>query len=99
MTDILTSVQHYVATQTILFPADLHMFFPFSVATCCLLSRPSSIVNQSGNIVATQEMLLRHVFFGNCLEFCCDTKISVATWTAAIAVFLFFLAGNLSFLN
>ena len=44
-TDILPSVQHYVITQTILFPADLHMFFPFSVITYCLLSRPSSIVN------------------------------------------------------
>ena len=38
MTDILPSVQHYVATQTILIPADLHMYFPFSVATYCLLS-------------------------------------------------------------
>ena len=44
-TDTLPSVQYYVATQTILFLADLHMFFPFSVTTCCLLSRPSSIVN------------------------------------------------------
>ena len=44
-TDILPSVQHYVTTQTILFPTDLHMFFPFSVATYCLLSCPSSIVN------------------------------------------------------
>ena len=44
-TDILPSVQLYVATQTILFPDDLKMLFPFSVTTCYLLSRPSSIVN------------------------------------------------------
>ena len=37
--NILPSVQHYVATQIILFPADLHMFFSFSVATCYLLLR------------------------------------------------------------
>ena len=43
--DILPLVQHYVAIQTILFPADLHMLFSFSVATYCLLSRPSSIAN------------------------------------------------------
>ena len=71
-TDILPSVQHYVATQTILFPADLHMIFPFSVTTFCLLSRPSSIVNN-------QIMVLRHGFFGNFLEVCRDTQISVAT--------------------
>ena len=52
-TDILPSVQIYVATQTILFPVDLHMFFPFSIMTCCLLSQPSSIVN---NYI----MVLRH---------------------------------------
>ena len=44
-TDILPLVQHYVGTQTILFPTNLHMFFPFSVVTYYLLSRPSSIVN------------------------------------------------------
>ena len=43
--DILPSVQDYVATQTILFPTDVHMFFPFSVVTYYLLSRLSSIVN------------------------------------------------------
>ena len=58
--DILPSVHHYVATQTILFPADFHMFFSFSVATCCLLSRPSSIVNN-------QIMVLRH------RKCCCNT--------------------------
>ena len=72
VTYIHPSVQHYVATQTILFPADLHMFFPFSVATCCLLSRLSSIVNN-------QIMVLRHGFFGNCLEVCRDPEISVTT--------------------
>ena len=38
---------------TILFLTNLHVFFPFSVATYCLLSRPSSIVNN-------QIMVLRH---------------------------------------
>ena len=71
-TDILPSVQHYVITQTILFPTDLHMFFPFSVATCCLLSRPTSIVN---NYI----IVLRQGFFGNYLEVCRDTKFSFAT--------------------
>ena len=64
---ILPSIQHYVATQTILFPGDLHMFFPFTVATCCLLSRPSSIVNN-------QIMVLRHK---NC---CCDSVSLVIAW-------------------
>ena len=59
-TDILPSIQHYVATQTILFPADLHMFFSFFVATYCLLSRLSSIVNN-------QIMVLRH------RKCCCNT--------------------------
>ena len=36
--DILPLVQHYVTTQTILFPADLHIFFPFSVTTWGLMS-------------------------------------------------------------
>ena len=66
-TDILPSVQHYVATQTILFPTELHMFFPFSVATCCLLSRPSSIVNN-------QIMVLRH------RKCCCNTVYLVIAW-------------------
>ena len=66
-TDILPSVQHYVATQTILFPTDLHMFFPFFVATCCLLSRPSSIVNN-------QIMVLRH------RKCCCDSVFLVIVW-------------------
>ena len=66
-TDILPSVQHYVATQTILFPADLHMFFSFSIATCCLLSRPSSIINN-------QIMVLRHK------KCCCDTVSLVIAW-------------------
>ena len=52
-TNILPSVQHYVATQTILFPTDLHMIFSFSVVTCYLLSRLSSIDNN-------QIMVLRH---------------------------------------
>ena len=73
-TDILLPVQHYVATQTNLFPADLYMFFPFSVAICCLLSRTSSIVNQSRNVVATQELLLRH------RKCCCDTFSLVIAW-------------------
>ena len=60
MIDILPSVQHYVATQTILFPVDLHMFFPFCVATYCLMSRPSSIVNN-------QIMVLRY------RKCCCDS--------------------------
>ena len=67
ITDILPSVQHYVATQTILFPTDQHMFFPFSVVTCCLLSRPSSIVNN-------QEMLLQH------RKCCCDMVSLVISW-------------------
>ena len=66
-TDILPSVQHYVATQTIFFPTDLHMFFPFSIATYCLFSRPSSIVNN-------QIMVLRH------RKCCCDIGNVVATW-------------------
>ena len=66
-TYILPSVQHYVATQTILVPADLHTFFPFSVSTCCLLSRPSSIVNN-------QIMVLLHK------KCCCDTVSLVITW-------------------
>ena len=66
-TDILPLVQHYVATQTILFPADLHMFFPFSVATCYLLSRPSSIVKN-------QIMVLRHK------KCCCVTVSLVIAW-------------------
>ena len=45
VTDILPLVQHYVATQTILFPADVHMLFPFFITTYCLLSRPILIVN------------------------------------------------------
>ena len=49
------------------------------------------------SIVNNLEILLRHGFFGNCLEVCRDTQISVATWTAVIYVFLFFLAGNLFF--
>ena len=65
--DILPSVQHYVATQTILFPTDLHMFFSFSVATYCLLSRLNSIVNN-------QEMLLQH------RKCCCDTISLVIAW-------------------
>ena len=65
--DILPSVQHYVTTQTILFPTDLHMFFPFSIATCYLLSRPSSIVNN-------QIMVLRH------RKCCCDTVSLVIAW-------------------
>ena len=44
-------------------------------------------------------MLLRHGFFGNCLEVCCDTPNSVVTETVVIDVFLFFLAENLSFFN
>ena len=62
----LPSVQHYVPTQTILFPTNLHMFFPFSVMTCCLMSRPSSIVNN-------QIMVLRH---GKC----CETVSWVIAW-------------------
>ena len=58
--DILPSVQHYIATQTILYPYDLHMFFPFFVTTYCLLSLPSSIVNN-------KIMVLRH------RKCCCDT--------------------------
>ena len=69
-TNILPSVQHYVATQTILFPYDLHMFFPFFVATYCLLSRPSSIVNN-------QIMVLRH------RKCCCDTISLVIAWKFA----------------
>ena len=65
--DILPSVQHYVATQTILFPTDLHMFFPFSVTTCCLLSRPRSIVNN-------QIMVFGH------RKCCCDTVSLVISW-------------------
>ena len=65
--DILPSIQHYVTTQTILFPADLHMCFPFSVATYCLLSRLSSIVNN-------QIMVLRH------RKCCCDTVSLVIAW-------------------
>ena len=66
-TDILPSVQHYVTTQTILFLADLHMFFPFSVMTCCLMSRPSSIVNN-------HIMVLRHK------KYCCDMVSMVISW-------------------
>ena len=67
MTDTLPSVHYYVATQTILFPANLHMFFPFPVETCCLLSRPSSIVNN-------QIMVLGH-------RKCCSDMISlVIAW-------------------
>ena len=66
-TDILPSVQHYVATQTILFPSDLYMFFPFFVATYCLLLQPSSIVNN-------QIMVLRH------RKCCCDMISLVIAW-------------------
>ena len=64
---ILPSVQHYVATQTILFPANLHMFFPFFIATYCLLSRPSSIANN-------QIMVLQH------RKCCCDMVSLVIAW-------------------
>ena len=67
MTDILPSVQHYLSTQTILFPTGLHMFFPFSVANYCLLLRPSLIVYN-------QIMVLRHK------KCCYDTISLVFSW-------------------
>ena len=98
-TDILPSTQHYFATQTILFLADYHMFFPILCATYCLLSRPSSIVNN-------QIMVLRH---RKCF---CDTVSLVIAWKFVatqkfqsrhrllqLLFFLFFLAIFFYFLN
>ena len=99
-TYILPLVQHYVATQNILFTTDLHMFFPFSIATYCLMSRPSSIVNN-------QIMVLRH---RKCF---CDTVSLVIAWKFFVThkfqsqhkllqllfFFLLFLTGFFFFLN